>query len=438
MLGVALTQAALPLWMHFSLMSECRSRTEQALSALAAREARQPLLELQLLHALGAVLLNIEAIGDEIEGALASALRLAEDFDHTDYKLRVLWCLWCYAHNRGAMREAMRLADRFCEAATRSPDPVDPLTGERMRGFTFHFLGDQASARRQIEYMLDRYVAPVHRAHIVRFQFDQKITARNFLVTILWLQGFVDQALAMNAANIDEARDFGHTLSLCNALTKGACLLTLMANDLAAAHKYSQMLVARAARDGLPIWQAWGKCYSAIVQIRQGRLEDGLDQLRSTLARLPENRFSLRHSWVLAEYAEGLRRANRIAEGLQTIGHALEMCRRDEEFWCIAELLRIKGELLLSERRPSADRITAERLAEQLFHESLDWARRQEALSWELRTSLSLARLRQQQGFRREAHDVIAAVYGRFTEGLATVDLRTAKALIDELAATNG
>jgi hypothetical protein len=159
---------------------------------------------------------------------------------------------------------------------------------------------------------------------------------------------------------------------------------------------------------------------------------------RSTLARLPENRFSLRHSWVLAEYAEGLRRANRIAEGLQTIGHALEMCRRDEEFWCIAELLRIKGELLLSERRPSADRITAERLAEQLFHESLDWARRQEALSWELRTSLSLARLRQQQGFRREAHDVIAAVYGRFTEGLATVDLRTAKALIDELAATNG
>ena len=315
-------------------------------------------------------------------------MRIAEDLDHTDYKLRVLWCLWCYAHNRGAMREAMRLADRVCEVATRSSDPVDPLTGQRMRGFTFHFLGEH-DARRQIEYMLDRYVAPVYRAHIVRFQFDQKITARNFLVTILWLQGFADQALAMNAANIDEARAFGHTLSLCNALAKGACLLTLMANDLAAAHAYSQMLVARAARDGLPIWQAWGKCYSAIVHIRQGRLEEGLDQLQSTFPRLPHNRFSLRHIWVLAEYAEGLRRAGRIAEGLQTIGQALEMCRRDEEFWCIAELLRIKGELLLAERRPAVDRITAERLAEQLFYELLDWARRQEALSWELRTSLS-------------------------------------------------
>ncbi len=107
-----------------------------------------------------------------------------------------------------------------------------------MRGFTIHFLGDQRAARRQIQYMLDNYVAPVHRAHIIRFQFDQKITARNFLVSILWLQGYASQALAMNAANVEEAQAFDHTMTLCNSLAKGACLLSLLASDLHGAQQY--------------------------------------------------------------------------------------------------------------------------------------------------------------------------------------------------------
>jgi len=430
-LGVALTEAALPLWMHFSLMDECRSRVAQALAVLTGSTQRDPRLELKLYHALGAVLLNIEASGPEMETALTNALRIAETLDDTDYRLRVLWCLWCHAHNRGAFREALALADRFCEVATRSPDPVDPLTGERMRGFTFHFLGDQRSARRQIEYMLSRYVAPVHRAHIIRFQFDQKITARNFLVSILWLQGFVNQALSMNAANIEEAQSFDHTLSLCNSLAKGACLLSLMANDLPGARQFTEMLLARSARDGLPIWHAWGKCFRGILWIKQGDINAGLDLLQATLAGLPENRFSLRQTWVLAEYADGLRLAGRISDGLQMIDKALGMCERDEELWCIAEVLRIKAELLQAEGSAAADR-----MAEQLFLKSLDWARQQGALSWELRSALGLARRYQRQDRHREARDLLAPIYGRFIEGFETADLRSAKALIDELPAS--
>jgi predicted ATPase/DNA-binding winged helix-turn-helix (wHTH) protein len=428
MLGVALTEAALPLWMHLSLMNECRSRVAQALAVLTSGAQHDLRLEMQFQHALGAVLLNIEASGPELETALNEALRLAERLDDTDYKLRVLWCLWCHAHNRGAFREALALADRFCDVAARSPDPVDPLTGERMRGFTVHFLGDQRTARRQIEYMLSRYVAPGHRAHIIRFQFDQKITARNFLVSILWLQGFASQALEMNAANVEEAQAFDHTMTLCNALAKGACLLSLMAGDLAGAQHYTDLLLGRSARDGLPIWHAWGRCFRGILLVKQGNLAAGLDLLRTTLAGLPENRFSLRHTWVFAEYAEGLRLAGRVAEGLQTIDRALGMCERDEEFWCIAEVLRIKGELLLAEGA------AAERTAEDLFRQSLDWARRQEALSWELRTALSLACRYRKTGRRREARDLLASVYGRFIEGFETTDLRRAKILIDELS----
>ncbi|MBR0646923.1 ATP-binding protein [Plastoroseomonas hellenica] len=431
MLGVSLTEAALPLWMHLSLMNECRSRVVQSLSVLTSSAQRDLRLELQFQHALGAVLLNIEASGPELEAALNEALRIAEELDDTDYKLRVLWCLWCHALNRGALREALALADRFCDVATRSPDPVDPLTGERMRGFTVHFLGDQRTARRQIEYMLSRYVAPVHRAHIIRFQFDQKITARNFLVSILWLQGFITQALTMNATNVEEAQAFDHALTLCNSLAKGACLLSLMANDLPGAQHYIDLLLSRSARDGLPIWHAWGKCFRGILLIKQGDLATGLDLLQTTLAVLPENRFSLRHTWVFAEYAEGLRLAGRITEGLKIIDKALGMCERDEEFWCIAEVLRIKGELIQATGGKAADRA-----AEEHFRQSLDWARRQGALSWELRTALSLARCHQKNGRRRDARNLLAPIYGRFIEGFETTDLRHAKALIDELSGT--
>jgi predicted ATPase/DNA-binding winged helix-turn-helix (wHTH) protein len=427
-LALALTEAALPLWMHLSLMNECRTRVAQALATLSSKSIDDPRLELKFNHALGAVLLNIEASGTETSTALAKALRIAEELDDTDFTLRVLWCQWCDAHNRGAFREAMDLANRFTEVSTTSRDPVDPLTGVRMQGFTVHFLGDQDAARQKIEYMLANYVAPVHRAHIIRFQFDQKITANNFLVSILWLQGFADQALALNAANIEEARAFDHTMSLCNALAKGACLLTLMANDLEPAERYVEMLLARSARDGLAIWNSWGNCYKAILLIKQGHAREGVELLQSTLGRLPENRFSLRFTWVFGEYAEGLRLAGRITDGLQMIDKALAMSDQDDERWCIAELLRIKGELLLSQGGAAA-----EQDAEQQFQQSLDWARRQKVLSWELRTSLSLARLHCKDGRPREASDLLMAIYGRFNEGFGTADLQQAKSLIDAL-----
>ena len=114
-----------------------------------------------------------------------------------------------------------------------------------------------------------------------------------------------------------------HTLSLCNALTKAACPVSLMANDLQAAELFIGMLLARSARDGLPIWHTWGNCFKAILSIKQGAISAGLALLRTTLAVLPANRFSLRYPWVLGEYAEGMRLDGRISDGLRTIEEAL-------------------------------------------------------------------------------------------------------------------
>ena len=432
-LGVSLAVVAQPLWMHYSLMAECRARVEQALSALPSGPERDRRLEMQLRHALGAVLLNIDTSVSEMESSLNEALEIAGALDDTDYQLRVLWCLWCHALNRGTFREALTLADRFCDIAQKSPDPVDPLTGVRMRGIVFHFLGDQDTARQLIEYMLSRYVAPVHRSHIVRFQFDQLITVRNFQIQILWLQGLVDQSAILNETNVADAVAFDHTMSLCNALTKCACRVSLLANDLPAAERFIDMLLARSTRDGLPMWHAWGTCFKAILLIRQGAIGPGLKLLQTTLETLPPNRFSLRYTWVLGEYAAALGKADRIADGLRMIDEALALAERDEELWCLSDLLRIKGELVAAENGTNAGP-----RAERLFRSAIDVARQQRVLSWELRAALSLAQFYRTQDRRSEAHQLLGSVYGRFTEGFETADMKKAKSLIDELSQDRG
>jgi predicted ATPase/DNA-binding winged helix-turn-helix (wHTH) protein len=427
-LGFSLTAAALPLWMQFSLMSECRTRVETALSSALPAERRNARLEMQLFHALGAVLLNIETSGPAIVSALTKALEIAIALDETDYRLRAIWCLWCHALNRGAFREALALADEFRAVAVKSADPVDPLTGQRMRGFVLHFLGDQEQARRDTEYMIDRYVAPPHRAHIIRFQFDQLITARNTLGQVLWLQGFVDQARVLIEHNIADALSLDHALSLCNALTKGACPVSLMAGDLPAADHYIRMLLDRSARHGFAMWHGWGNCFKAILLIKQGTVRKGLNLLASTLRSLSENRFSLRYTWVLSEQADGLRQAGEVADGLRTIDEAIERSERDDERWCISDLLRVKADLVLAQGAPGS-----EHAAEDLLRQSLGWARRQSVLSWELRSAMSFARLLHEQGRSVDAREVLAPVYGRFTEGFATQDLLAASSILNRL-----
>ena len=135
-----------------------------------------------------------------------------------------------------------------------------------------------------------------------------------------------------------------------------------------------------------------------------------------------------RYPAFLGALAEGLARAGQGAEALAAIDEALALSERDEERWCVAELLRIKGELVLSEGGPDAAEA-----AEDHFRQALDWARRQGALSWELRAATSLARLWRDQNRTKAAREILAPVYDRFTEGFETTDLKAAKLLLDGL-----
>jgi predicted ATPase/DNA-binding winged helix-turn-helix (wHTH) protein len=427
-MGVALTVAAVPLWLQLSLTNECRGRVERSLVILESNSVRRDRRTMKLHAALGWSLMYTSGPARETGAAWATALELADEYKDTDYRLRALWGLWAGTINNGEFRAALALAKRFDNLAAVAADGADRHIGDRLIGVCLHFLGDQRSARRHIERMLGRYITPVNRSHAVRFQFDQQITARITLSRVLWLQGFADRAMRVVEDNMHHAQSTNHILSLCNALVQGSCPVALLAGALAPAERFTSMLIEQTERHSLEIWHSYGKCFKGELLIRAGHLEAGLSLLQAGVDELRRARFVQYHTAFLRVLAEGFAGAGRLAEGLETIEEALVRSERNEEHWCIAELLRVKGEILRQQEHPEAAGA-----AETCFAQSLDWARGQEVLSWELRTATSLARLRRDQGRADDARDLLSRVYAQFSEGFETADLKAAKSLLDEL-----
>ena len=272
-----------------------------------------------------------------------------------------------------------------------------------------------------------RYVAPARRSHAIRFQYDQPLVARMILARILWLQGFPDQALRIAQANVEDARAVDHALSVCGAL-EVACLVAIWSGDLAAAERSVATLLDHSARHALAVWHARGRCLNGVVLIRRGEVGGGLEVLRAALDELRETGFVPYYTGLLGTLAQGLAGVGQVAQGLATIDEALTRSERDEEHWCIAELVRIKAELVLLAGGPGAAAA-----AEEHFQRALSWTRRARGLSMELRCATGLARLWHAQGRTEPARELLAPVYGRFTEGFDTADLRAAKALLDRL-----
>jgi len=424
-IGAALTAASVPLWFQHSLMVECRGRVERALASLEPRSGRGGRREMQLFAALGVSLMQTKGPAPDTTAAWTTALEIAERVDDVEYQLRALWGLWHFRVSRGECRAALALAERFCDRAANTANPADLLVGERMVGVSLHYLGDQTNARRYLEGMLSRYVAPAHRSHAIRFQYDQQVATRMVLARILWLQGFPDQALRTAQSNAEDARAIDHALSLCYAL-EAACLVALWSGDLPAAERSVAMLLDHSARHALAVWHARGRCLNGVLLIKRGDVGGGLPLLRDALDELRETGFVPHHTALLGTLAQGLAGSGEVAQGLATIDEALARSEHDEEHWCIAELLRIKGELVLLEGAPGAAPAV-----EKHFQHALHWTRRQEILSVELRCATGLARLWHAQGRTEPARELLAPLYGRFTEGFGTADLRAAKALLD-------
>jgi predicted ATPase len=428
-IGVALTVAVVPLWVHLSLMGECRERVEQALAVLEGDEAATARPRMQLSAALGWSLMYGVGRARETSAAWATTLELAERLDDTGYRLRALWGLCIDQFNIGELRTALEFARRFAGLVENSADAIDLMMADRILATALHYFGDQKNARHHIERMLASHAALAQQPQIVRFQFDQRVTAHYFQARILWLQGFADQAMRVVERNIEEGRTIGNALSFCSVLGQGACPLAFLSGDLDAAERYGTMLLEHADRYGPRVWHLWAGCFNGLVMAKRGDLAGGLRALRGGLEQAGDARFLPRFMLLLGELAVCLGEAGEIAPGLATVEETLARCEARDERWYVAELLRIKGELTILE-----DAADAAATAEEHFLRALDWAGRQQALSWELRTATSLARMRKRQHRAIEGRRLLNSVYGRFTEGFETADLRQAKTLLEELS----
>jgi predicted ATPase/DNA-binding winged helix-turn-helix (wHTH) protein len=420
--AVALTVAALPLWYQLSLLSECYQRACHALRLPAA--ARSPTQERRLYAAVAWLLMQTKGFVQEARDTWTTLLTLSRANIDPDHQLRALWGLWAARVSEGALRTSLALAEEFSSLAQQTSE-LDRCVGDRMLGHSLHLLGEQAAAREHLERMLANYAPPATGAQAMRYIFDQKALARCFLARIRWLQGYPDQAMEIACDVTDDERARGDPLSLAQVLVQAACPIGLMVGDLAAVDEFVSDLIELSVRHDWHFWHAFGSCFRGVLTIHRGDLAAGLHLLEEALRGLRSIDFGVHYLYFLCEYATALGLAERTDRGLDAIEQAIARSDRNDERWCIAEVLRIKGELLHRQGKFEG--------ADTAFAAARVWAEGQSALSLLLRIATSAARLWQDMGRAAAAHAELTAICGRFTEGFGTADYRNARATLDGL-----
>jgi predicted ATPase len=258
--------------------------------------------------------------------------------------------------------------------------------------------------------------------------YDLRLAARVMLARVLWLQGFSHQARDMALTCLKDAQAAAHSFSICEALRIAVCPISLATGELAAAERYVAMMIELATSTNVSFWSFAGRCLQAKLLVRRGEFEAGAAQVRLALQACDESGWTISYPEYQAALADALAGMGQLADALAVVDDALARTERTGERWFIAELLRMKGDLLF--RSGGA---TAAVSAEKYFADAIEAARQQSALYWELRAGLSLARLKIAQGQSDLAHHALSPIYQRFTEGLDTADMRAARALLDSL-----
>ena len=239
---------------------------------------------------------------------------------------------------------------------------------------------------------------------------------------VLYCLGFPDRALAQSNAAIAEARRLAHPPTLAASLEVGARVLSVFGENAALDERAGE-LVAVTTELGFPFWRTYGTICHGWIKVKNGDVTEGISLLRSGSAASRATGAWRPHN--IALLAEACEIAGQIEEAGTQLDDALQIAERTGECWLAAELNRHKGQLLLRQGHSEA--------AEELYRKALSIAEEQGAKLWELRAAVSLARLRRDHGRHAEARDLLAPVYGWFTEGFCTPYLKEAKALLAEL-----
>jgi predicted ATPase/DNA-binding winged helix-turn-helix (wHTH) protein len=417
-IGTALAAAAAPLLLEMSLLSECHAWMEKAIAGLSD-DMRGTRREMELQASLGQSLMFIGGNGEEARRAFSRSLQIAHSLEDLPFLFRLLGGLGTLLAWMGDFRGALELARQAESVAQRLGDPVAQATADATLGVALDLTGDIAEADKRCEAAL-RGAAATHRTREMRPGFNHRIFALCGKARYHWLRGECDHAAAVAQYTIEQAEMLAHPVSLCIALIWAGSVF-LWRGDWSREEEALDQLLALATKHSLSPYAALARGLKGELQIKRGRVDLGVNLLRDSLRDVRASRYEMRTGGLIHALAEGLSHLQQHEEALATIEEAISVTEQQGGYFHMPEILRVKGEILAS--TPGAEA----KHAEQCFHGAIEWSRRQGAVSWELRAANSLARVWFKQGRVDPARRLLAPIYGRFTEGLDTGDLVTAR-----------
>jgi predicted ATPase len=420
--GVRLAAAAVVLFFQLSLLPECVAWSERALSRLAPMSATP--LALQLQTCFGMALMYIDN-SPAAHAALLQALQLAQSLEDAVSQFLLLVAIYRYKLHWGEWRELRDLTSRCEAAAGRVEDPFTTVIVHSMSAVTCHYLGEHVEALRHARVVRS---SPAHSSQLNAnaFIYAPRVVALHVQARSLWMLGYPDQAVEASRETIKEAEDLNHRATTIWALVHNV-LDFLYTGEWQTAEKWIRVIIAEAPTYALTPCHSIAIGWQGVLAVRLGDPLRGTKLLQTAVARLRAEGYEGYHRVLSGELAEGFLKAGATALAHTTICEAVEREEACGPSCHMPDLLRVKGEVLIS--MAQSDR----REAEQCLLDSLRLARDHRALSFELRTGMSLARLWAASGRCDNALDLLTSIYSRFSEGFQTLDLVSAGRLLDEL-----
>jgi predicted ATPase len=360
----------------------------------------------------------------EVEQTYARARALCQQIGEVSQLFQTLWGLCSCHRTRGALPTARELGEQLYTLAQREDAPTLRMEAHQALGTTLFYLGDYTAAWAHFEQGIALIDPVAQRAIAHRYDEAPGVVCLAFAANTLWCLGYPAQAMRRSQEALALAQALAHPASLALA-HYWAAYLSHRRREAPAVQAQAGALLTLATAQGFPLWEGFGTCWQGWVLTMQSQSETGLAQLRQGLAALLNTGQALSQI-CLVLLAEASEHAGQVEEGLRLLAEtltALEASRRGD---LLAETYRLQGELLRQAVPDAAQ-------AEACFHQALAVACRQQAKAWELRAAMSLSQLWQRQGKRAAAYDLLAPVYGWFTEGFDTADLQEAKTLLEGL-----
>jgi predicted ATPase/DNA-binding winged helix-turn-helix (wHTH) protein len=422
-LGVKLTVAAIPFWERMSLLEESRIAVERALEIRFDAHRSEP--ETQALHqALSASLLYTRGPVLEVKISLMKALELAEKAGDTDGQLECLRGLSEYELWTGNTRSALSASDRIRSIAAASGHAKAGENADAQTGSALRYLGDLAASQQHLEKILNQSVLKRGHSDASRFEFDQHLAALGSLASVFWLRGFPDKAVAMANRQREEAAASNYAVSLCSAICHTTLGIALFVGDVEEAGRLLTFIENHATEHRLTVWKAMATCMRGRWLLDRGE-KFQLTEFRNAVTVLYEAGLRMRYPSYLANLGEGLAQLGDLDSAHASMDKAIETSKSSGQLWGMPEILRMKGNLVRMERKPGFIEEAAG-----YYHESMRWAREQGALSWELRSAVTLVELWRDAGGNDAAEQLMSSTFERFDEGLGTRDLLRARSLL--------